>query len=121
MQVLLNGRASSLSHGTAAYVTQDDVLIGSLTVLECIMFVARLRLPSSVSNAERQAKVNDILSEMGLLVCKDTIIGTWPAKGISGESAQLSHNHPHRFRLTESLLLDSTSADSLFWHSRLST
>lgn len=93
LQVLLNGRTSSLSHGTAAYVTQDDVLIGSLTVLECMMFVARLRLPSSMSNADKQAKVHQILSEMGLLGCKDTFIGAWPAKGISGEMSN-STNAP---------------------------
>ena len=72
-------------------MTQDDVLIGSLTVLECMMFVARLRLPSHLSTADKQAKVHQVLSEMGLLGCKDTFIGTWPAKGISGKMSNSMH------------------------------
>ncbi|KAK9818551.1 hypothetical protein WJX74_006208 [Apatococcus lobatus] len=73
-QVLLNGRASSLTHGTAAYVTQDDVLIGSLTVMECMMFVARLRLPSSVTHADKLAKVNYILHIKALCMGCCTVV-----------------------------------------------
>lgn len=74
-----------MSHGTAAYITQEDVLIGSLTVLECLMFIARLRLPTALSAATKRGVVDNILSEMGLHSCKDAFIGTWPAKGISGK------------------------------------
>ena len=85
LQVLLNGQPSSMSHGTAAYITQEGVLIGSLTVLECLMFIARLRLPTALSAATKRDVVDSILAEMGLHSCKDTCIGTWPAKGISGK------------------------------------
>lgn len=38
VQVLLNGRKSSnMSYGVSAYVTQDEVLVGVLSVRETIM------------------------------------------------------------------------------------
>lgn len=83
-QVLLNGHTSSLTYGTTAYVTQDDVLVNTLTVKECLLFVARLRLPAAVSAASKLAKVNALMGEMGLVGCQDTIVGAWPVKGISG-------------------------------------
>lgn len=43
--VLVNGRKAMLNYGRAAYVTQEDVLIGTLTVKETLTFAARLRLP----------------------------------------------------------------------------
>ncbi|KAG0458759.1 hypothetical protein HPP92_021887 [Vanilla planifolia] len=46
--ILLNGRKTKLSFGTAAYVTQDDNLIGTLTVRETIMYSAGLRLPDKM-------------------------------------------------------------------------
>lgn len=42
----MNGHRSRLSYGRSAYVTQDEVLIGTLTVMETIKFAAQLRLPS---------------------------------------------------------------------------
>ncbi|KAI4341557.1 hypothetical protein MLD38_026269 [Melastoma candidum] len=55
--VLLNGRKTKLSFGAAAYVTQDDNLIGTLT---------------------------NTITEMGLQDCADTVIGNWHLRGISG-------------------------------------
>lgn len=43
--IRVNGHKSRLSYGRAAYVTQDEVLIGTLTVAETIGFAAKLRLP----------------------------------------------------------------------------
>ena len=43
--IRVNGHATQLSYGKSAYVTQDDVLIGTLTVFETIFFSAKLRLP----------------------------------------------------------------------------
>ncbi|KAF3322349.1 ABC transporter G family member 11-like protein [Carex littledalei] len=82
--VLLNGRKTKLSFGTAAYVTQDDTLIGTLTVREMISYSARLRLSNKMSCEEKRALVEGTISEMGLQDCADTMIGNWHLRGVSG-------------------------------------
>ncbi|KAK8964975.1 ABC transporter G family member 11 [Platanthera guangdongensis] len=82
--VLLNGRKTKLSFGGAAYVTQDDNLIGTLTVRETIMYSARLRLPDKMEKEEKRALVEGTIIEMGLQDCADTVIGNWHLRGISG-------------------------------------
>lgn len=82
--ILLNGRKRKLSFGTAAYVTQDDNLIGTLTVRETITYSARLRLPDKMAWSEKRALVESTIVEMGLQDCADTVIGNWHLRGISG-------------------------------------
>ncbi|KAI6694355.1 hypothetical protein NL676_022065 [Syzygium grande] len=82
--ILLNGRKTKLSFGTAAYVTQDDDLIGTLTVRETISYSARLRLPDHMPWSEKCALVESTIIEMGLQDCADTVIGNWHLRGISG-------------------------------------
>ncbi|KAL2243794.1 ABC transporter G family member 11 [Sesamum indicum] len=82
--ILLNGRKAKLSFGTAAYVTQDDNLIGTLTVRETISYSARLRLPDRMRWSDKRALVESTIIEMGLQDCADTVIGNWHLRGISG-------------------------------------
>ncbi|PON89547.1 ABC transporter-like [Trema orientale] len=82
--ILLNGRKRKLSFGTAAYVTQDDNLIGTLTVRETISYSAQLRLPDKMPWTEKRALVESTIIEMGLQDCADTVIGNWHLRGISG-------------------------------------
>ncbi|XP_072988606.1 ABC transporter G family member 11-like [Typha latifolia] len=82
--ILINGRKTKLSFGTAAYVTQDDNLIGTLTVRETISYSARLRLPDKMPWDEKRALVEGTIVEMGLQDCADTVIGNWHLRGISG-------------------------------------
>ncbi|KAH0448806.1 hypothetical protein IEQ34_022606 [Dendrobium chrysotoxum] len=82
--ILLNGRKTKLTFGTAAYVTQDDNLIGTLTVRETIMYSARLRLPDQMERESKRALVEGTIVEMGLQDCADTVIGNWHLRGISG-------------------------------------
>lgn len=67
-----------------AYVTQDDNLIGTLTVRETISYSARLRLPDRMSRSEKRTLVESTIIEMGLQDCADTVIGNWHLRGISG-------------------------------------
>ncbi|XP_004234313.1 ABC transporter G family member 11 [Solanum lycopersicum] len=83
-RVLLNGRKANLSFGTAAYVTQDDTLIGTLTVRETISYSARLRLPDRMPWLEKRTLIESTIIEMGLQDCADTVIGNWHLRGISG-------------------------------------
>lgn len=82
--ILLNGHKTKLSFGTAAYVTQDDTLIGTLTVRETIAYSARLRLPDNMPWSEKQALIESTIIEMGLQDCADTVVGNWHLRGISG-------------------------------------
>ncbi|XP_051136527.1 ABC transporter G family member 11 [Andrographis paniculata] len=82
--ILLNGRKTKLSFGTAAYVTQDDNLIGTLTVRETISYSARLRLPDGMPWSDKRALIESTIVEMGLQDCADTVIGNWHLRGISG-------------------------------------
>jgi len=65
-------------------VTQDDNLIGTLTVRETIWYSARLRLPDKMSRSDKRALVESTIVAMGLQDCADTVIGNWHLRGISG-------------------------------------
>jgi len=52
--------------------SQDDVVMGTLTVRENLTFSANLRLPKSFSPAEKSDKVDDTIEELGLSACADT-------------------------------------------------
>ncbi|KAH7277482.1 hypothetical protein KP509_39G053900 [Ceratopteris richardii] len=82
--VMLNGRKRKLCYGAAAYVTQDDNLIGTLTVRETITYSAKLRLPDGMPKHEKLAIVESVMTEMGLQDCADTPVGNWHMRGISG-------------------------------------
>ncbi|CAM6127225.1 unnamed protein product [Calypogeia fissa] len=91
-EVMLNGRKlPNLTFGVAAYVTQIDELIGTLTVRETVEYSASLRLPGSMPASERRAIVESTIVEMGLLDSQNTYIGTWHLRGLSGgEKRRLS-------------------------------
>jgi ABC-type multidrug transport system ATPase subunit len=73
------------------YVTQEDVLIGTLTVRETIQYSARLRLPDKLSPKELKEIVDSTVVEMGLYECQNTRVGTFFVRGISGgEKRRLS-------------------------------
>lgn len=52
-QVLLNGHKSRLTYGVSAYVTQDEVLVGTLSVRETLLYAALLRLPAKMAYADK--------------------------------------------------------------------
>jgi ABC-type multidrug transport system ATPase subunit/ABC-type transport system involved in cytochrome c biogenesis permease component len=82
----LNGAEYSRStlKQVAGYVVQDDLLFGNLTVEETLMYSARLRLPPEVTEEERVARVEDAMQRLGLLHCRNTIIGDELKRGVSG-------------------------------------
>ncbi|SJL04963.1 related to ADP1-ABC transporter [Armillaria ostoyae] len=71
------------------FVPQQDVLSPMLTVYEALLFAARLRLPESVSDSEKQARVLYIMDKLGISEVKNSRIGWGDAgggktRGISG-------------------------------------
>ena len=67
-----------------AYVTQEDTLLGTLTVRETIHYSAHLRLPDEMPNHEKKRIVESTILEMGLQDCANTPVGNWHLRGLSG-------------------------------------
>ncbi|EIW60918.1 uncharacterized protein TRAVEDRAFT_166013 [Trametes versicolor FP-101664 SS1] len=66
------------------FVPQQDVLPPMLTVREALLFAARLRLPEGVPDVEKQARVDDIMTRLGIAHVSDVRIGDGEKRGISG-------------------------------------
>ncbi|KAI4304816.1 hypothetical protein MLD38_040281 [Melastoma candidum] len=89
--VLLNGKKRRPGCSTIAYVTQEDVMLGTLTVRETIKYSALLRFPDTMTEDEVNSVVEGTITELGLQECADRVIGSWQRRGISGgEKKRLS-------------------------------
>ncbi|XVF47356.1 hypothetical protein PTKIN_Ptkin03bG0102600 [Pterospermum kingtungense] len=116
--VFLNGKKKKrLDYGSVAYVTQEDILLGTLTVRETITYSAHLRLPSSMTRKDIDSIVDGTIMEMGLQECANRLVGNWHLRGASGgEKKRLSIaleilTRPHLLFLDEPTSgLDSASA-----------
>ncbi|KAK1317871.1 ABC transporter G family member 15 [Acorus calamus] len=90
-QVLVNGKKRRMDYGVVAYVTQENVFLGTLTVRETITYSAHLRFPTKLSERAIRDTVDASIIEMGLQDCADRPIGNWHLRGISGgEKKRLS-------------------------------
>ncbi|XP_052450743.1 broad substrate specificity ATP-binding cassette transporter ABCG2-like isoform X1 [Carassius gibelio] len=68
----------------SGYVVQDDVVMGTLTVRENLRFSAALRLPKSISQQEKDEKIEKLIQELGLSKVADSRVGTQLIRGVSG-------------------------------------
>ncbi|KAK4762160.1 hypothetical protein SAY87_030044 [Trapa incisa] len=66
------------------FVTQDDVLFPHLTVRETLTYAARLRLPKVMTRQQKEKRAMDVIYELGLERCQDTMIGGSFVRGVSG-------------------------------------
>ena len=65
-------------------IPQSDILLAALTPSESLMYAAELRLPSSMSRAQKRALVEKVLRQLSIWECKDVMTGDEDRKGISG-------------------------------------
>ena len=77
-------RSADAVRRVGGYVCQEDVLPGTLTCYEHLMFHARLRMPPGASFAERAARVLWVIDELGLGRVADSRIGDELERGLSG-------------------------------------
>ncbi|KAG7234803.1 hypothetical protein INR49_003950 [Caranx melampygus] len=72
--VLVDGKpVTSDLRLSSAYVVQDDILMGTLTVRENLLFSANLRLdPKRHSPSDKHSRVAAIIQDLGLTDCTDT-------------------------------------------------
>ncbi len=82
----LNGKQYSrhLLKAMSAYVMQDDVLHAEFTAEETLLYAARLRMPGELTLEDRKQRVVEVMELMGIIHCKDVIIGDTRRKGVSG-------------------------------------
>ncbi|CAL5422144.1 unnamed protein product [Camellia sinensis] len=66
------------------FMTQDDVLFPHLTVRETLTYAALLRLPKTLTKQEKEKRAIDVIDELGLERCQDTMIGSSFVRGVSG-------------------------------------
>ncbi|KAJ0816278.1 putative ABC transporter, AAA+ ATPase domain, ABC-2 type transporter [Helianthus annuus] len=66
------------------FVTQDDILFPHLTVKETLTYAALLRLPKKLTKQEKEKRAADVIRELGLERCQDTMIGGTFVRGVSG-------------------------------------
>eukprot|EP01129_Flabellula_baltica_P009537 TRINITY_DN390_c0_g1_i1.p1 TRINITY_DN390_c0_g1~~TRINITY_DN390_c0_g1_i1.p1 ORF type:complete len:613 (-),score=120.87 TRINITY_DN390_c0_g1_i1:68-1906(-) len=85
-EVVINDRIADrrIMKTFCGYVPQEDVLLGSQTVYEALMFYANLGLPSKTKHQEKVTIVENIMEELGLTRVRDNMIG------YSGEDASTS-------------------------------
>uniref|UniRef100_A0A8D2JHQ6 Broad substrate specificity ATP-binding cassette transporter ABCG2 n=1 Tax=Sciurus vulgaris TaxID=55149 RepID=A0A8D2JHQ6_SCIVU len=66
-EVLINGAPQHANFPCeTGYVVQDDVVMGTLTVRENLQFSAALRLPTTMTNHEKNERINKVIQDLGL-------------------------------------------------------
>jgi len=70
------------------YVEQQDTLWGTFTVREMIMYTALLKMASKYTRAQKSARVDEVIEQMGLVKSKNTKIGGALSRGVSGGEAK---------------------------------
>ena len=67
------------------YVDQEDYITPTLTVKECLLYSAFLRLPPTMSIAAKKLRVEQCMRELGIDHLEDKIVGgSWRVRGLSG-------------------------------------
>eukprot|EP01038_Epipyxis_sp_PR26KG_P012788 gene12788-17145_t len=69
---------------STAYVMQDDLHFGDLSVNDCLYFAAEFRLPESMSKQEKMRRITFISEILSLTNVINTVVGTKDRRGISG-------------------------------------
>ncbi|KAL7117782.1 hypothetical protein ACP275_03G094800 [Erythranthe tilingii] len=66
------------------FVFQDDVVFPHLTVKETLTYSALLRLPKKLSIEQKKERAMNVILELGLERCQNTMIGGTFVRGVSG-------------------------------------
>uniref|UniRef100_A0A6N2MTT3 sucrose-phosphate phosphatase n=1 Tax=Salix viminalis TaxID=40686 RepID=A0A6N2MTT3_SALVM len=79
-----DGPYSKFLKSRIGFVTQDDILFPHLTVKETLTYAALLRLPKTLTKEQKKKRAIDVIYELGLERCQDTMIGGLFVRGVSG-------------------------------------
>ncbi|CAI8593084.1 unnamed protein product [Vicia faba] len=75
---------SNVIKRNTGFVTQDDVLYPHLTVTETLVFTALLRLPNTLTKQAKVTLAKNVIDQLGLTKCEDSIVGNSRLRGVSG-------------------------------------
>lgn len=77
-RISVNGQPLTLEYFKqhCAYVPQEDQLWGSLTVRENLDYACKLYGAADMTDAEREARVSDVIARLGLESCQHTRVGS---------------------------------------------
>ncbi|KAK6118812.1 hypothetical protein DH2020_047447 [Rehmannia glutinosa] len=73
-----------VSGSVIGFVLQDDIVFPHLTVKETLTYSALLRLPNTLSIEQKKERAMNVISELGLERCQNTMIGGTFVRGVSG-------------------------------------
>ncbi|EDO41448.1 predicted protein [Nematostella vectensis] len=83
--VLINGKHMNKKlKKRIGYVMQEDIFFSHLTLKETLTYSAMLRLPDTLSKAQKLQKVDEIVKILDLSKCLHTCIGSPMERGLSG-------------------------------------
>ncbi|TGZ85245.1 hypothetical protein EX30DRAFT_337635 [Ascodesmis nigricans] len=68
------------------FVDQEDTMMPTLTVYETILNSALLRLPRDMNFQSKNRRVQEVMSQLGIMGIKDQVIGTSEDNGVRGIS-----------------------------------
>lgn len=84
-KITINGKDRAKIPGSeilSCYVQQDDILFQTMTVRECLIFAAKLKLQGT--DEEKLERVDEVIKDLRLSKCQNTKIGGSLVKGVSG-------------------------------------
>jgi len=106
------------------FVPQQDILPPMLTVFEALLFAARLRLPESVSEADKCARVHAVMEKLGIETLMNVRIG-WNGgsggRGISGGEMRRVSIGLELVARPDVLILDEPTSGSVIYLSASSS
>ncbi|KAI3996033.1 hypothetical protein MKX01_037530 [Papaver californicum] len=84
--ITYNGKPylSNAMKRNTGYVAQDDKFYAHLTVTETLMFTSLLRLPNTITKEEKIIRTEEVITQLGLTGCKNSIMGGPFLRGVSG-------------------------------------
>lgn len=82
----------------------------TLTVEEALLFAARLRLPESVSDLEKHARVEEVMHQLGIASLRNVRIGNSEKRGISGGEMRRVSIALELVALVDVLILDEPTS-----------
>lgn len=84
--IYLNRQKSSadMMKASSAYVMQDNVHIGVLTVRQTLEYASQLRMNETVPLSDKNKRVDEILEYLGLMEHANTVVGNETIRGLSG-------------------------------------
>lgn len=68
----------------SGYVSQEDILLDTLTVREHLDYCAQFRLPENMPLGRKKEKVDEVIRDLGLKAIEHSRIGSVARRGISG-------------------------------------